>query len=66
MIAAKRERLNAPFGAPGIVVAGEYLPRIYAIDPEISSDCRRLYYVKQDRPEPGAQNLLPRSAWSER
>ena len=44
VVAVRRERSDSPFSGPSLVAAGDSAS-LYASDPEISRDCRRLYYV---------------------
>jgi hypothetical protein len=51
---AGRERLDAPFGAPSVVLTSDNQVGRLLFDPEVSEDCRRLYYIKRESGPPPA------------
>ena len=51
IVVAGRERRDARFGAPSVAIAGDWQQGgAMLTDPEVSRDCRRLYYIHR---EPG-------------
>ena len=58
IVVAWRERLDAPFGAPSVAMAGDFQAGIFLRDPEVSRDCRRLYYVQQEPGPPPAYSTF--------
>jgi hypothetical protein len=63
IVVAGRERLDAPFGAPSVVLAGDLQVGLSLMDPEVSRDCRRLYYLQlEPGPPPAYANYTLRVA----
>jgi len=53
LVVARRDRSDAPFGAFNVVLVADAGRYEWTWEPEISRDCRRLYYVSKLDPSPG-------------
>jgi hypothetical protein len=51
---AGRVRLDAPFGALSVVLTSDNQVGRLLFDPEVSEDCRRLYYIQRESGPPPA------------